>query len=86
LAVSADLSFKPALEIAGEEGDNYRAKFRFYPRDGDLLRTGPRHQEEHHHNQEDEECNCWNLALHGDPPFEMSTTFASRRDAGPAVR
>jgi len=25
---SAELSFEPAISIAGEEGDNYRAKFR----------------------------------------------------------
>jgi len=32
-SASAELSFEPAIEIAGEESDNYCAKFRFYPRD-----------------------------------------------------
>jgi len=27
---SAELSFEPAISIAGKEGDNYRAKFRFH--------------------------------------------------------
>jgi len=30
-SASAELSFEPAISIAGEEGNNYRAKSRYYP-------------------------------------------------------